>query len=107
MNGWTNAWRVIRTIPDRSKCNWRNGRWILATDRLTSARGVVGLRTEITDRKQDEEKIRLQQEQMASVLRRASMGEMASALAHEMSQPLAAITNYSRGSLRRFAVKAR
>ena len=78
-----------------------DGRWILATDRLTSARGVVGLRTEITDRKQDEEKIRLQQEQMASVLRRASMGEMASALAHEMSQPLAAITNYSRGSLRR------
>ena len=80
-----------------------DGRWVLSTDRRTGANGVVGVRTDVTDRKNAEEKLRLQQEQMASVLRRASMGEMASALAHEMSQPLAAISNYSRGSLRRLA----
>ncbi len=78
-----------------------DGRWILATDRRTRTGGVVGLRTDITERKQAEEKIRQQQEQMAAVLRRASMGEMASALAHELSQPLTAITYYARGSLRR------
>ena len=78
-----------------------DGRWIMATDRLTRTGGVVGLRTDITDSKLAEEKIRQQQEQMAAVLRRASMGEMASALAHELSQPLTAITYYARGSLRR------
>ena len=78
-----------------------DGRWIMATDRRTRTGGVVGLRTDITERKQAEEKIRQQQEQMAAVLRRASMGEMASALAHELSQPLTAITYYARGSLRR------
>lgn len=78
-----------------------DGRWIMATDRRTRTGGVVGLRTDITDSKLAEEKIRQQQEQMAAVLRRASMGEMASALAHELSQPLTAITYYARGSLRR------
>ncbi len=78
-----------------------DGRWVLATDRRTRTGGVVGLRTDITERMQAEEKIRQQQEQMAAVLRRASMGEMASALAHELSQPLTAITCYARGSLRR------
>ena len=78
-----------------------DGRWILATDRPTRAGGVVGLRRDITERKQAEEKLRSQEAEMASVLRRASMGEMASALAHELGQPLAAIVNYTKGSLYR------
>lgn len=78
-----------------------DGRWIQATDRRTRAGGMVGLRTDITARKRAEEAMRRHERELAHALRRASMGEMASALAHELSQPLAAVVNYSRGSLRR------
>lgn len=78
-----------------------DGRWILSTDRSTRAGGVVGIRTDITDRKQAEEQLRQHETELAHVLRRSSMGEMASALAHELSQPLAAVVNYANGSLRR------
>ena len=78
-----------------------DGRWVLATDRPTRDGGVVSIRTDITSRKRAEEQRRHQEAELAQVLRRASMGEMASALAHELSQPLAVIVNYSNGLLRR------
>lgn len=78
-----------------------DGRWILSTDRPTRSKGVVGIRTDITERKQAEELRRTQEAELAQVLRRASMGEMASALAHELSQPLAVVVNYANGLLRR------
>lgn len=78
-----------------------DGRWILSTDRPTRDGGIVGIRTDITARKRADEQRRQQEAELAQVLRRASMGEMASALAHEISQPLSAIVNYASGLLRR------
>lgn len=78
-----------------------DGRWILSTDRRTRFNGVVGIRTDITLRKRAEDLRRQQEAELAQVLRRASMGEMASALAHELSQPLAVVVNYANGLLRR------
>jgi two-component system sensor kinase FixL len=78
-----------------------DGRWVRATDRRTTDGGVVSIRTDITDRKRAEEIRHRQEAELAQVLRRASMGEMASALAHELSQPLAVIVNYANGLLRR------
>ena len=78
-----------------------DGRWILSTDRPTKGQGVVGIRTDITERKRAEEQRRLQEAELAQVLRRASMGEMATALAHELSQPLAVVVNYANGLLHR------
>ena len=78
-----------------------DGRWILSTDRPTRFNGVVGIRTDITERKRAEELRRSHEAELAQVLRRASMGEMASALAHELSQPLAVVVNYANGLLRR------
>lgn len=43
------------------------------------------------------------QEQLAHVLRVATVGEMASGLAHELNQPLSAITNYIQGTKLRAA----
>ena len=83
-----------------SEVELSDGRWVMARDRPTRGGGVVGLRTDITDRKRAEENLRRQEAELAHVLRRASMGEMASALAHELSQPLATAVNYARGSLR-------
>ena len=55
----------------------------------------------ITERVEAEQARRQHQAELARVLRMGTMGEMASSLAHEVNQPLAAIYNYSRGCLRR------
>jgi C4-dicarboxylate-specific signal transduction histidine kinase len=48
-----------------------------------------------------EERARHRQAEIAHVHRVSAMGEMATALAHELNQPLAAIVNYAQGSLHR------
>ena len=54
---------------------------------------------DITDRVLDK-KARLRGQQLAHVFRLSTMEEMASGMAHEISQPLAAIVNYTRGCIR-------
>jgi two-component system sensor histidine kinase DctS len=54
---------------------------------------------DITDRKRAEELARQQQEKLETGARLATMGEMSSMLAHELNQPLAAISSYTAGAL--------
>ena len=54
---------------------------------------------DITERKAAEELARQQQEQLQFTSRLVTMGEMASTLAHELNQPLAAIASYNTGCL--------
>ena len=54
---------------------------------------------DVTERKRAEELARLQQEQLQFTARLVTMGEMASTLAHELNQPLAAIASYNSGCL--------
>lgn len=54
-----------------------------------------GLLRDISERKRAEEERRQQQAELAHVLRVSSMGEMATEMAHELMQPLAAIVNYA------------
>lgn len=68
---------------------WVNGRLV----RLQIA-------TDITARRQAELTARLRQGQMENQTRLIMIGEMASTLAHELNQPLAAVANYNRGALR-------
>ena len=56
---------------------------------------------DITRRIEAEERARQREAQLAHVSRISLMGEMASSLAHELNQPLAAIVNYANGCLRR------
>ncbi len=77
---WTHA-RAIR---------WVDGRMV-----------KLYVATDITDRKQAEETARQQQEKLQMTARLITVGEMASTLAHEINQPLAAIVNYNMGSVRR------
>jgi PAS domain S-box-containing protein len=53
--------------------------------------------TDITARKNADEVTRQQEEKMQFSSRLTTMGEMASSLAHELNQPLAAISNYCTG----------
>lgn len=54
---------------------------------------------DITERKRAEELARQQQAQLQFTSRLVTMGEMASTLAHELNQPLAAIASYNTGCL--------
>jgi two-component system sensor histidine kinase DctS len=54
---------------------------------------------DVTDRKKAEELSRQQQEKLETGARLATMGEISSMLAHELNQPLAAISSYTAGAL--------
>jgi C4-dicarboxylate-specific signal transduction histidine kinase len=61
----------------------------------------LNVATDITLQKQTQELNRQQQEKLQLTARLISVGEMASTLAHELNQPLAAIANYNMGCVRR------
>ncbi len=57
--------------------------------------------TDITSRIETRERERQQEEKVQLTSRLITMGEMASSLAHELNQPLTAISNYSMGTVAR------
>jgi two-component system sensor kinase FixL len=56
---------------------------------------LLGVTRDTTERKQTEEKLRQRQMELAHVCRLTTMGEMASGLAHELNQPLCAVSTYA------------
>ncbi|HET6521333.1 MAG TPA: ATP-binding protein, partial [Geminicoccaceae bacterium] len=62
--------------------------------RLPGRRLFAGFVRDITDRRLAEHRVHQLQGELAHVSRLSAMGEMASALAHELNQPLTAIMNY-------------
>jgi two-component system sensor histidine kinase DctS len=54
---------------------------------------------DLSEQKRAEDRERQQQERLQATARLVSMGEMASSLAHELNQPLAAISSYAAGSI--------
>jgi PAS domain S-box-containing protein len=81
------------------------GKWLEVRSRYLSwvdgrlAQMVIA--TDITQRRQAEELSARQTEQAHTASRLITMGEMASSVAHELNQPLTAISNYSSGMLTR------
>jgi len=76
---------------------------LVHTTPLIDTRGVqtgwMSSVVDISDQKQAEERARQQQERLQTTVRLVTMGEMASSLAHELNQPLAAIASYNTGCL--------
>ena len=60
--------------------------------------GWMGSMVDVTERKQAEERARTERERLQSTARLVAMGEMASSIAHELNQPLAAISSYCTGA---------
>lgn len=83
------AWFDVR----ERDIDWVDGR----TARLQVA-------TDVTSRHEAQEMSRSQQEKVQLTSRLITMGEMASSLAHELNQPLTAISNYSAGVLNRVKI---
>lgn len=66
----------------------------------------TGFAHDLTEHQQTQARLRELQSELVHVSRLTAMGEMASALAHELNQPLAAISNYMKGSRRLLAGSA-
>jgi two-component system, LuxR family, sensor kinase FixL len=64
------------------------------------SRFFTGFIRDLTERQQTEARLQELQSELVHVSRLTAMGEMASALAHELNQPLSAIANYMKGSQR-------
>jgi two-component system sensor kinase FixL len=58
----------------------------------------TGFAHDLTEHQQTQARLHELQSELVHVSRLTAMGEMASALAHELNQPLAAISNYMKGS---------
>jgi len=63
-------------------------------------RFFTGFIRDLTERQQTEARLQELQAELVHVSRLTAMGEMASALAHELNQPLSAIANYMKGGRR-------
>ncbi|HEX2558609.1 PAS domain S-box protein [Phenylobacterium sp.] len=74
----------------------------LAVGEMRSAerRYFTGFVRDLSERQATERRLQDLQSELVHVSRLTSMGEMASALAHELNQPLSAIANYVKGCVR-------
>ena len=66
--------------------------------RVGGQRHFTGFIRDLTERQQTETRLQELQNELVHVSRLTALGEMASALAHELNQPLSAITNYLKGA---------
>jgi two-component system sensor kinase FixL len=66
----------------------------------------TGFVRDLTEHQQTQARLQELQSELVHVSRLSAMGEMASALAHEINQPLAAISNYMKGSRRLLAASS-
>ncbi|MBT8135458.1 MAG: PAS domain S-box protein [Gammaproteobacteria bacterium] len=60
----------------------------------------VGIIRDLTERKETARLLRQQQERLDQVMRLGTLGEMAAGIAHEINQPLTAISTYSQAARR-------
>lgn len=68
--------------------------------RSNGDRFFTGFIRDLSERQKTEARLQELQSELVHISRLTAMGEMASALAHELNQPLSAITNYMKGSRR-------
>ncbi len=71
--------------------------------RTADGRFFTGFVRDLTERQRTEARLKELQSELVHISRLTALGEMASALAHELNQPLSAIANYLRGSVRLLA----
>jgi two-component system sensor kinase FixL len=71
--------------------------------RARGQRLFTGFVRDLTERQTTERRLQDMQSELVHVSRLTALGEMASALAHELNQPLSAIANYVKGSERLLA----
>jgi len=68
--------------------------------RSSERRFFIGFVRDLTERQETQQRLQDLQAELVHMSRFTAMGEMASALAHELNQPLTAVANYLKGSRR-------
>ncbi len=68
-------------------------------------RFFTGFVRDLSERQDTEQRLQELQSELVHISRLTAMGEMASALAHELNQPLSAMANYLKGSTRLLATE--
>jgi two-component system sensor kinase FixL len=78
-------------------------RWVTSTGKVIFENGkavrIVGVMQDITEQKATENKLREQRSAMDALMKRQVAAQTASAIAHELNQPLAALSAYSEVAL--------
>jgi PAS domain S-box-containing protein len=99
--GWIqDRLRRYRAAAGDSEMKIPGNRWLRVIDRRTSEGGIVGIRTDITERKNAElelraanDSLKAAMEKLASSERMATIGQVAATVSHELRNPLGAIRN--------------
>ncbi len=101
---------LLRTGEHQREYRFRNKagdyRWLhddvrVVFDEHKTPVEVVGYWVDITDKITAQELVRSHENELAHCLRLTTMGEMATALAHDINQPLSAVHNYAQGCVLR------
>jgi len=92
------TYRIVR--PD-GEVRWVSDRATPVHDAGGGVCRIIGIAEDVTSKKESDERARRHQDELAHALRRVTMGELATSLAHELNQPLSAITNFAQGCVRR------
>lgn len=101
-SGMTQSQELQLLTPNgESRICWVSPRRLLDDDQRT--RGWVLVVMDVTERRAAEARAQSLSDQLAHADRLKSVGEIAAGLAHEVNQPLGAITNYAEGALVRLA----
>lgn len=72
---------------------------------LAAGRYFTGFARDLTEVKANESRLQDLQDELLHVSRLSAMGQMASALAHELNQPLAAVVNWSQAARRQLKLQ--
>jgi PAS domain S-box-containing protein len=91
----------FKSITLKGRTRWMETHAVPLRDARGEVYALLGITRDITEHKWAEEQGRRHQTELARVARLSTMGEMATGLAHELNQPLAAIANFARGCIRR------
>jgi two-component system sensor kinase FixL len=97
---WSAAYRLRKADGDYA---YVYDRGFIIRDGDGRAIRAVGAVVDLTERRRAEAELRRTQAELIHVSRVSAMGTMASTLAHELNQPLTAVTSYVRGSRRLLA----
>ncbi len=91
----------FKAITLKGRSCWMESHAVPLRDARGNIHALLGITRDITEHKWAEEQARRHQSELTRVARLSTMGEMATGIAHELNQPLAAIANFARGCLRR------
>jgi C4-dicarboxylate-specific signal transduction histidine kinase len=85
----------FQTVSETGERRWMETHAAPLRDRNGEIVALLGITRDIHDRKMAEERIRQHQLDLEHVCRVSTLGEMSSTLAHELNQPLCAISSYA------------